>query len=152
VPLDAVALRIWSNFFTITRIKMDEQGLHANPQGRLLEQELRGAASSPLVEESAVSPPSLAPPSPSDWIEADEFLDDEGYAESTTTDYVSSIASEIRQGIVENGRVYAAYGQHKPWVPVDNSEVCFNTAIYLSSPLTDFSWTEMISSIASSPC
>jgi len=60
---------------------------------------------------------------PSSQIEADEFTDDEGYAESTTTSYVSSIASDVRRGIEENGRLYAAYGQHKPWLPVDDQEV-----------------------------
>lgn len=60
---------------------------------------------------------------PSSHIEADELVDDEGYAESTTTSYVSSIASNIRRGIEENGRLYAAYGQHKPWLPVDDPEV-----------------------------
>ena len=38
--------------------------------------------------------------------------DDEGYQESSTGSLLSSIASEIREGKVENGRVYAAYGEH----------------------------------------
>lgn len=59
---------------------------------------------------------------PTTHIEADD-ISDEGYAESTSTSYVSSIASDIRRGIEENGRLYAAYGQHKPWVPVDDAEV-----------------------------
>jgi hypothetical protein len=56
-------------------------------------------------------------------IEPDESISDEGYAESTSTSYVSSIASDVRRGIEENGRLYAAYGKHKPWVPVDDAEV-----------------------------
>lgn len=60
---------------------------------------------------------------PSSGIEADDSLDDEGYAESTSTSYVTSIATDIRRGIEENGRLYASYGQHKPWVPVDDAEV-----------------------------
>ena len=56
-------------------------------------------------------------------IEADDNISDEGYAESTTSSYVSSIASDIRRGVIEQGRVYASYGQHKPWVPVDEAEV-----------------------------
>lgn len=59
---------------------------------------------------------------PSSRIEADDSLDDEGYAESTSTSYVTSIATDIRRGIEENGRLYANYGQHKPWVPVDDAE------------------------------
>jgi len=59
----------------------------------------------------------------SNEIEADDSISDEGYAESTSTSYVSSIASDIRRGVEENGRLYAAYGQHKPWVPVDDAEV-----------------------------
>lgn len=85
----------------------------------------------------AAEPNDASPQSPesfstdSDRIEADELMDDEGYAESTTTSYVSSIASSIRRGIEENGRIYAAYGQHKPWLPVDDMEVCFCEAIVL---------------------
>lgn len=56
-------------------------------------------------------------------IEPDSSVSDEGYAASTTTSYVTSLASDIRRGIEENGRVYAAYGIHKPWMPVDDMEV-----------------------------
>lgn len=87
----------------------------------------------------SASPSKIRTPSPSDeiaptagssesqtttsHIEADDSASDEGYAASTSTSYVSSIASDIRRGIEENGRLYAAYGQHKPWVPVDDAEV-----------------------------
>lgn len=56
-------------------------------------------------------------------IEPDNSTDDEGYAASTSTSYVTSLASDIRRGVEENGRIYAAYGIHKPWMPVDESEV-----------------------------
>ena len=56
-------------------------------------------------------------------MEADDNVSDEGYAESTSSSYVSSIASEIRRGVVERGRLYATHGQHKAWVPADESEV-----------------------------
>ncbi|KND88469.1 Phosphomethylethanolamine N-methyltransferase [Tolypocladium ophioglossoides CBS 100239] len=44
---------------------------------------------------------------PSTRMEPDTSSDDEGYAE----------------GVEENGRLYAAYGIHKPWVPVDDREM-----------------------------
>lgn len=52
-------------------------------------------------------------------------LSDEGYAESTSSSFVTTIASNIRKGIVEDGRKYAAYGQNKPWVPIDDLEVSY---------------------------
>jgi hypothetical protein len=56
-------------------------------------------------------------------IEPDDSIDDQGYASSITASYVTSIASAVRRGIEENGRIYAGYGIHKPWVPVDDMEV-----------------------------
>ncbi|ROT36133.1 S-adenosyl-L-methionine-dependent methyltransferase [Sodiomyces alkalinus F11] len=56
-------------------------------------------------------------------IEADSWTDDQGYAESTSTSYLTSIASDIRRGIEDNGRIYAAYGIHKPWLPTDDLEL-----------------------------
>lgn len=55
-------------------------------------------------------------------IEADLNFDDEGYGGSTNTSYVSSIASDIRRGIEENGRTYPAYGQHQYGMPIDERE------------------------------
>lgn len=55
-------------------------------------------------------------------IEADDTISDEGYAQSTTTSYVSSIASDIRKGVEENGRTYAAYGSHEYGMPIDERE------------------------------
>lgn len=58
----------------------------------------------------------------SDDIEPEEEFDDEGFAESTVTSYVSSIASEIRKGIEENGRTYPAYGKNVYGMPIDELE------------------------------
>jgi outer membrane biosynthesis protein TonB len=55
-------------------------------------------------------------------MEVDDVVDDEGYAQSTTTSYVTSIASNIRRGIEENGRTYPDYGKHMPSVPMDIEE------------------------------
>src|SRR5947209_3011043 len=56
-------------------------------------------------------------------IQPDNELSDEGYASSTTTSYVSSIASEIRKDIEENGRMYPAYGKNAYGLPIDESEL-----------------------------
>ncbi|KAK4946814.1 hypothetical protein LTR10_014317 [Elasticomyces elasticus] len=50
-------------------------------------------------------------------------LDDEAYAESTSTSYVTSIASEISRGILENERLYPQYGRHSYGMPVDEAEM-----------------------------
>jgi ubiquinone/menaquinone biosynthesis C-methylase UbiE len=55
-------------------------------------------------------------------IEPEESLSDEGYSESSNTSYVTSIASEIRRGIEENGRLYPAYGKNAYGLPVDDVE------------------------------
>lgn len=62
---------------------------------------------------------------PDTIIEPDDTISDEGYAESTTTSYVTSIASGVRKGIQDpyTGRYYAAYGQHLPALPIDDHEV-----------------------------
>jgi hypothetical protein len=49
-------------------------------------------------------------------------FDDEGFAESINTRYVTSIASEIRRGIEENGRTYPAYGKNQYGLPVDEQK------------------------------
>ena len=56
-------------------------------------------------------------------IQPDLEIDDEAYAESTSTSYVSSIASEVTRGILENERLYPQYGQHKYGMPVDVEEM-----------------------------
>ena len=55
-------------------------------------------------------------------ISADEGFSEESYAESTTTSYATSIASEIRRGVEENGRTYPAYGKNIQALPVDERE------------------------------
>jgi 2-polyprenyl-3-methyl-5-hydroxy-6-metoxy-1,4-benzoquinol methylase len=55
-------------------------------------------------------------------ITPDEIFDDEGFSESVNTSYVTSIASEIRRGIEENGRTYPAYGKNQYGLPVDERE------------------------------
>lgn len=54
-------------------------------------------------------------------IEPDDVMEDEGYSGSSLTSYVTSIASEIRRGIEENGRRYAAFGAHQG-LPMDEIE------------------------------
>lgn len=71
-------------------------------------------------EENAEAVHDLATSAP---LEADEEESDEGYEGSTSSTFVTSIASNIKRAVRENGRIYAAYGQHKAWVPVDDHEV-----------------------------
>lgn len=55
----------------------------------------------------------------------DGYLD-EAYAESCHSgDWASlnSLASELRRGVVENGRVYPSYGRHEYGMPVDEEEL-----------------------------
>ncbi|VBB81494.1 Putative protein of unknown function [Podospora comata] len=75
----------------------------------------------PSLNESLSAP--TATDTDNDSIEPDRWTDDEGYAESTSTRYLSSIASDIRRGVEENGRLYAAYGMHKQWLPIDDEEL-----------------------------
>ncbi|KIW77629.1 hypothetical protein Z517_07461 [Fonsecaea pedrosoi CBS 271.37] len=56
-------------------------------------------------------------------IEPDSPPEDEGFAESSTSSYCTSIQSEIRNGRIENGRVYAAYGRNEYGLPVDDYEL-----------------------------
>lgn len=65
-----------------------------------------------VVEEAEREPPNVV----------EEQFQDEGYAESSNTSYVSSIASDIRKGIEENGRTYPAYGKNTYGIPVDEAE------------------------------
>ncbi|KAK3682770.1 S-adenosyl-L-methionine-dependent methyltransferase [Podospora appendiculata] len=58
-----------------------------------------------------------------DQIEADYSTDDDGFDASTTNTYLTSIASDIRRGVEENGRLYAAYGMHKTYLPIDDGEL-----------------------------
>jgi hypothetical protein len=86
-------------------------------------------------------------------IEADEGFDDEGYAQSTSTSYVTSLASDIRRGVEENGRLYASYGKYKQMIPIDESEVRYPPATSRPSndPIRTCSWIATTSNTASSP-
>jgi ubiquinone/menaquinone biosynthesis C-methylase UbiE len=54
-------------------------------------------------------------------VDSEEFSDS-GYAESTSTSYLSSIASSILRGVDENGRRYASYGKTLQGMPIDEQE------------------------------
>ena len=56
-------------------------------------------------------------------IEPDTDSSDEAYAESTTTSYVTSVASEMSKGVLENGRLYPSYGKHGYGLPTDDEEM-----------------------------
>lgn len=56
-------------------------------------------------------------------IVPDLDITDEAYAESTSTSYVTSIASEISRGIFENERLYPQYGKHSYGMPIDEAEM-----------------------------
>lgn len=53
---------------------------------------------------------------------ATEFSD-EAYAESSASSVLTSIASEIKKGREENGRIYATYGSQEYMLPVDEYEL-----------------------------
>lgn len=59
-----------------------------------------------------------------DEITADDSFNDEAYGNgtSTNTSYVSSIASDIRRGVEENGRTYPSYGRNMYGMPIDEKE------------------------------
>jgi len=80
---------------------------------------------SPVYDEAGIAPSIAASASTDENIEPDTWLSDEGYAESTSTRYLTSIASDIRRGVEENGRLYAAYGKYQSWLPIDDEEVDF---------------------------
>ena len=48
---------------------------------------------------------------------------DEGYATSTSTSYLTSIASDVRKGVLENGRIYPDYGKNQYGLPMDEAEL-----------------------------
>ncbi|KYG41958.1 hypothetical protein M433DRAFT_177045 [Acidomyces richmondensis BFW] len=56
-------------------------------------------------------------------IVADDGEADEGFDPGSDRSSLTSIASQIRQGIVENGRVYAAYGKGEYGLPRDEREM-----------------------------
>lgn len=56
---------------------------------------------------------------------------------SSTSSFVTSIASEIKRGTVENGRVYAAYGNHGQAHPSDIDDSLTDRV----EKNTDYPWT-----------
>lgn len=97
----------------------------------------------------------------SDWVgEGDE--NDEGYATTTTAGFVSSLASNIRRGVAENGLRYAAYGIYKLWIPIGEEEVSYASRLsplairvrplLLLAESAPSRWVVMICSTASPPC
>jgi len=54
-------------------------------------------------------------------VDSEDFSD-QGYAESASTSYLSSIASNILRGVDENGRTYAGYGKTLQGIPIDEQE------------------------------
>ena len=74
---------------------------------------------SSVIPQAAQLPTAVVAPT----IQPDFDIDDEAYAASTTTSYVTSIASEISRGVLENNRIYPHYGQHQYGMPVDEDEM-----------------------------
>jgi SAM-dependent methyltransferase len=56
-------------------------------------------------------------------MQPDLDIDDEGYQETTSSSYVSSLASEVTRGVLENERIYPQYGKHSYGMPVDEDEM-----------------------------
>lgn len=62
----------------------------------------------------------------SEVIAGDDGFLDEAYAESSHSgewSSLSSLASELCRGVVENGRVYPSYGGHEYGMPIDEEEM-----------------------------
>lgn len=123
----------------------------ANIEGEGAQQPVQAPYSSPLLshpviattetgeqQQSAEHSQSLSSPSPSHQvgsahpdiatliaptIQPDTDSSDEAYAESTTTSYLTSIASEISKGVLENDRIYPNYGKHSYGMPMDEDEM-----------------------------
>ena len=89
-------------------------------------QSLATASVQPNIPTAAPSNPTANPAAATQIvpvIEPDTDSTDEAYAESTTTSYLTSIASEISKGILENGRIYPSYGKHGYGLPTDDEEM-----------------------------
>ncbi|USP82267.1 hypothetical protein yc1106_09541 [Curvularia clavata] len=52
-----------------------------------------------------------------------EASTDEGYADSDTSSFLSSILSEVRRGVEIEGRLYPSYGKHEYGMPIDEKEM-----------------------------
>ena len=48
---------------------------------------------------------------------------DEGYSTSIGSSYLTTLASNVRKGVVENGRVYPDYGRNQYGLPMDEAEL-----------------------------
>ena len=59
-------------------------------------------------------------------MEPDINAADEGYSSPNNTSYATSIASNIRRGVTEYGRQFAAYGRHTYGLPIDEDEMARN--------------------------
>ena len=56
--------------------------------------------------------------------EAEAEFSDEGYETSIGHSYVTSLASDIRRGVEENGRIYPSRDRsHMTYTPMDDAEV-----------------------------
>lgn len=56
-------------------------------------------------------------------LEADSYHTDSAYGDSTTSSYLTSIASDVRKGLIENGRRYHSYGNGEYAFPSDFQEL-----------------------------
>lgn len=56
-------------------------------------------------------------------MQPDLDIDDEGFEETTSSTYLSSIASEVSRGILENERIYPGYGKYSYGMPIDEDEM-----------------------------
>ena len=55
-------------------------------------------------------------------MEPDTVVSDSDYANSTSSSYATSIATSIRNGKHEYGRIYASHGKHDYGMPIDAAE------------------------------
>ncbi|PVI04418.1 S-adenosyl-L-methionine-dependent methyltransferase [Periconia macrospinosa] len=53
----------------------------------------------------------------------DASFSDEGYDDSDTSSFLSSILSEVRRGVEVEGRIYPSYGKHEYGMPMDEKEL-----------------------------
>ncbi|KAK3332564.1 S-adenosyl-L-methionine-dependent methyltransferase [Cercophora scortea] len=82
-----------------------------------------GASDPPALGEASGSGPGPTTTNTNDQIEADYSTDDDGFDASTTNSYLTSIASDVRRGVEENGHLYAAHGMHKTYLPIGGREL-----------------------------
>ena len=101
---------------SVTRPHLDNQGSSPFPSTTAVAVDQPDGMASPLVHPGVAT--QIAPP-----IEPDSDISDEAYAESTSTSYLTSIASAISRGVVIDGRVYPNYGKHSYGLPVDEDEM-----------------------------